>query len=63
MHLRLSLFFLKSAPGGTPSSADKWALKTTRTIELLCRKACTTVQTRQVVAACANFEAPSSQTD
>jgi len=62
MHLRLSLFFLKSAPGGSLSSADKWVVNTTRTIELLCRKACTLVQARRAVAACANFEAPSSRT-
>ena len=34
MHLRLSLFFLKSVPGGALSSADKWAMNTTRAIEL-----------------------------
>ena len=62
MHLRLSLFILKSAPGGTPSSADKWAESTTRAIELFSLTVCTTVQTRQVDAAWANFEAPSSQT-
>ena len=63
MHLRLSLFFLKSAPGGTLSSADKWVVNTTRAIELFSLTVCTTVQTRQVVAAWANFEAPSSQSD
>ena len=44
MHLRLSLFFLKSAPGEILSSADKWAMKTTRTVELFSLKACTTVR-------------------
>ena len=62
MHLQLSLFFLKSAPGEIPSSADKWEVNTTRAIELLSRKACTMVQTRWTVAACANFEALSSRT-
>ena len=62
MHLRLSLFFLKIAPGEILSSADKWAMNTTRPIELLSRKSCTLVQTRWTVAACANFEAPSSWT-
>jgi len=63
MHLRLSLFFLKSAPGGTLSSADTWALATTRPVELLSLKACTTVRTRQAAAGWANFEAPSSRAD
>ena len=63
MHLRLSLFFLKSAPGGTLSSADKWAVNTTRAIGLFSLTACTSVRTWQVVAAWANFEAPSSWTD
>ena len=63
MHLQLSLFFLKSAPGGTLSSADKWAVNTTRAIELFSLTACTTVQTRQTVAAWANFEVPSRQAD
>jgi hypothetical protein len=40
MHLRLSLFFLKSAPGGTLPSADKWAVNTTRPVELLNLTAC-----------------------
>jgi len=63
MHLQLSLFFLKSAPGEIPSSADKWAMNPTRTIELMSLKVCTMVQTRQAVAAWANFEAPSRQMD
>jgi hypothetical protein len=63
MPLQHSLFVLKSAPGGCPSSAAKWALSLTRTIELLSLTVCTTVQTRWVVAAWANFEAPSSRTD
>ena len=63
MHLRLSLFFLKSAPGETLSSADKWAVNTTRTIELVSLTACTTVQTQRVVSAWANIEAPSSRVD
>ena len=46
MHLQLSLFFLKSAPGEILSSADKWALKTTRTIELFSLTVCTMVRTR-----------------
>jgi hypothetical protein len=56
MPLQHSLFFLKSAPGGFPSSAYKWALSLTRTIELLNLTAYTTVQTWRVVAAWANFE-------
>ena len=63
MHLRLSLFFLKSAPGETLSSADKWAVSTTRTIGLFTLTACTTVQTREGVTVWANFEALSSRTD
>jgi len=63
MHLRPSLFFLKSAPGGILSSADKWTGNTTRTIELFNLKVRTMVQTRQAVAACANFEALSSRTN
>ena len=31
---------LKIVPGEILSSADKWAVNTTRTVELLCRKAC-----------------------
>jgi len=46
MHLRLSLFFLKSAPGEILSSADKWAVNSTRTVELFSLTACTTVRTR-----------------
>ena len=49
MHLRLSLFILKSAPGGTLSSADKWAVNTTRTVGLFTLTACTTVETREGV--------------
>jgi len=41
MHLQLSLFFLKSAPGEILSSADKWEVNTTRAIELLSRKSST----------------------
>jgi hypothetical protein len=63
MCLQRSLFVLKSAPGEFLSSAAKWALSLTRTIELLSINACTTVQTRRVVAVWANVEAPSSQTD
>jgi hypothetical protein len=63
MCLQHSLFVLKSAPGGCLSSAAKWALSLTRTIELLSLKVCTSIQTWRVVAAWANFEAPSSQTD
>ena len=63
MHLQLSLFFLKSAPGEYLSSADKWAVILAHTIELLSLKTCTPVQIRWVVAAWANFEAPSSRTD
>ena len=63
MHLQLSIFVLKIAPGEILSSADKWEVNTTRAIELLSRKSCTTVQARRVVAACASFEAPSSRTD
>ena len=47
MHLRLSLFVLKSAPGETLSSAANWAVSTTRTIGLFTLTACTTVQTRE----------------
>ena len=36
---------MKSAPGGSLSSADKWAVGPTRTIELLNLTVCTTVQT------------------
>ena len=63
MYLQHSLFILKSAPGGTLPSADKWAVNTTRTIELFNLTVCTTVQTREAVAGWANFEAPSSRTD
>jgi hypothetical protein len=56
MPLQRSLFFLKSAPGEFPSSAAKWALSLTRTIELLSLMACTTIQTLWVVTAWANFE-------
>ena len=62
MPLQRSLFVLKSAPGEFPSSAAKWALSLTRTIELLSIKACTSIQTRWVVAAWANFEAPNRRT-
>ena len=44
MHLQLSLFFLKSAPGGNLSSADKWAVNTTRAIELFSLTVCTKVR-------------------
>jgi len=54
---------LKIAPGGTLSSADKWALKATRTAERADLILCTLCQTRQVVAVFARIEAPSSQLD
>jgi hypothetical protein len=63
MPLQRSLFFLKSAPGVFLSSAVKWALRLTRTIELLSLTVCTLVQTRWVVAAWANVEALSSRAD
>ena len=63
MYLQHSLFILKSAPGGTLSSADKRPLNPTRTIELFSLKACTTIQTRWAVTACVNFEAPSRRSD
>jgi hypothetical protein len=63
MPLQRSLFFLKSAPGEFPSSAAKWALSLTRTIELLSLDSCTNVQTWWVAAAWANVEAPSSRAD
>ena len=62
MCLQRSLFVLKSAPGRCLSSAAKWALSLTRTIELLSMTACTLVQTRWVVVAWATFEAPSRRT-
>jgi len=58
MHLRLSLFFLKSAPGGILSSTVKREVNLTRAIELLTLTMCTTVQTRQAVAVWANIEGP-----
>jgi len=51
------------APGEILSSADKWALNTTRAIELFILTACTLVQTRQTVVGWANLEAPSSRAD
>ena len=54
---------MKSAPVGSQSSADKWAVNPTRAIELLNPTVCTTVQTRRVVAAWVNFEALSCQSD
>ncbi len=54
---------MKIAPVGILSSADKWAVDTTWAIGLFSLTACTTVQTLQVVAAWANFEALSSRTD
>ena len=62
MCLQHSLFVLKSAPGVFLSSAAKCALSLTRTIELLSLKSCTTIETWWVVAAWANFEAPSRRT-
>jgi hypothetical protein len=62
MHHQPSLFVLKSAPGEFLSSAAKWALSLTRTIELLNLTVCTTVQAWRVVAAWANFEAPNRRT-
>jgi hypothetical protein len=63
MCLQHSLFVLKSAPGECLSSAAKWALSLTRAIELLSLRSCTTIETWRVVAACVNFEAPSSRAD
>jgi hypothetical protein len=44
MYLQLSLFILKSAPGGNLSLADKWAMSTIRTAGLFSLTACTTVR-------------------
>ena len=63
LYHRPSIFSLKIVPGGTVSSADKGAVKTTRSIELLRLRAWHYVSDPAGANPFGDFEAPSGQAD